>query len=107
MGPLPDPQTIAGYENALSGGADRIFKMAEREQLHRHAISSKQQTLTATSIMLGQLCALIMGLSGIGGGVFLVSKDKPITGFSIFFTSLAALCGVYFVNRKKQAKDSN
>ena len=34
-GPLPAPATIKKYENILPGSAERIFKMAEKEQAHR------------------------------------------------------------------------
>ena len=42
-----------------------------------------------------------MGMSGIAGGVYLVKSDKPITGFGVFFTSLATLMGVFFYNRRR------
>lgn len=34
-GPLPHPDSFAGYENTLPGAADRILSMAEKEQNHR------------------------------------------------------------------------
>ena len=36
-GPLPDPDTLAQYERMMPGAAERIFRIAEREQEHRHA----------------------------------------------------------------------
>ena len=41
-GLLPDPETMAGYENAMSGLADRITRMAEAEQQHRHQIEREK-----------------------------------------------------------------
>lgn len=36
QGPLPPPELLHGYEQALPGAAERIVAMAEREQAHRH-----------------------------------------------------------------------
>jgi uncharacterized membrane protein len=36
-GPLPPPDQFKDYEAILPGSADRILKMAEKEQDHRHA----------------------------------------------------------------------
>jgi len=35
-GPLPSPKTLKEYDSVLHGGAERIFAMAENEQLARH-----------------------------------------------------------------------
>jgi len=42
-GPLPPPRILKGYEEVLSGSADRIFRMAENEQSHRHALEVDEQ----------------------------------------------------------------
>ena len=36
-GPLPTPETLAGYEALLPGAADRVFAMVERDMDHQHA----------------------------------------------------------------------
>jgi uncharacterized membrane protein len=100
-GPIPAPAEIGEYERILPGTADRIIRMAENEQNHRHKLQIRSQSHQAVITFVGQLFAFIMGISGIAGGVFLVNSDKPITGFGIFFTSLATLMGVFFYNRKR------
>ena len=49
QGPLPAPEDLTRYEDLLPGAAERIFRMAEIEQQHRHeqenkAISSELTT---------------------------------------------------------------
>jgi uncharacterized membrane protein len=100
-GPLPAPEIIAGYEKVLPGTADRIVKMAEKEQDHRHKVINRTQTHVAILTFLGQLFAFTIGVIGILAGVYLVQKDKSIAGFSVFFTSLAGLVGVFIFGRKK------
>jgi uncharacterized membrane protein len=87
-GPIPSPEIIGGYEKVLAGSADRIIKMAEKEQEHRHKVQLRGQTQIATITFIGQMFAFLMGICGIGGGIYLVNNDKSIVGFSVFFTSL-------------------
>lgn len=100
-GPIPSPAEIGEYERILPGSADRLIKMAEKEQTHRHQIESRGQRHRLGITFVGQLFAFLMGMSGIAGGVYLVKYDKPITGFGVFFTSLATLTGVFFYNRRR------
>jgi len=43
QGPLPPARTLAGYEKVLPGAAERVVRMAEIEQEHRHAMQKQQQ----------------------------------------------------------------
>lgn len=40
-GPLPAPEDLQRYEALAPGAAERIIRMAEAEQSHRHALESK------------------------------------------------------------------
>jgi uncharacterized membrane protein len=100
-GPLPSPEVIAGYEKVLAGSADRIIKMAEKEQDHRHKVQLRFQTQQAGITFAGQAFAFSMGMFGIGGGIYLVVNNKSIAGFGVFFTSLATLMGLFFYNRNR------
>lgn len=100
-GPIPAPDEIGEYERILPGSADRLIRMAEKEQGHRHQLQLRGQRHQVGITFIGQLFAFLMGISGIAGGVFLVKSDKPITGFGVFFTSLATLMGVFFYNRRR------
>ena len=105
-GPLPPPEVIAGYERALPGSADRIIRMAEREQEHRHRKNERELILRGRATFLGQVFGFLIGISGTLGGVFLVFHDKSIGGFSVFFVSLATLAGIYVYGKREQAKNS-
>jgi len=90
----------------MVGAAERIFKMAETEQHERHLAAYREHRIKSLATLLGQTFAFIMGMAGIIGGVYLLSKDKSLGGFSVFLTSLATLCGVYVYNRRGQQKPS-
>ncbi len=102
-GPLPDPQTLEQYNQILPGAADRIIGMAEREQAHRHIIQQKTLTAQFAATIAGQACAVLIGLAGVSGGIYLAAQGQPLGGFGVFFTSLAGLVGVFFYNRKDLA----
>lgn len=102
------PEVLEGYNRVLPGSAERILSMAESEQKHRHAL--QEQDLRSAVILArhGQFFAFSIGALGIVGGVVLVAMNKDITGFGVFFASLASLVGVYFsrARKKAQKKDS-
>ena len=106
-GPLPEPEIIAAYEKALPGAADRIIKMAEKEQSHRHSNESFEVKSRTWSIFAGQFFAFGLGVLGLTGGMWLVYQDKPISGFIAFFTSLGTLIGIFLVRQRGQAKRNN
>jgi len=101
-GPLPDPETISAYERALPGTADRIIQMAEREQNHRHLSDSLERKGRLLSQLVGQVFAFSLGGIGICGGVWLVSQDKPLTGFTVFLSSLGTLVSIFILRQNAQ-----
>lgn len=40
-GPIPPPEALARYEEIQPGAADRIIKMAEKQQEHRMSLETK------------------------------------------------------------------
>ncbi|MCL2749250.1 MAG: DUF2335 domain-containing protein [Alphaproteobacteria bacterium] len=58
-GPLPAPQTLAGYEQILPGAAERIFKMAETAQ-------KSTNCLNIWNLILGFFVYAIAACTSIG-----------------------------------------
>jgi len=52
-GPLPHPEILSGYEKVLPGSADRILKMAEKQQDHRISNENKLVDAENQSRLLG------------------------------------------------------
>lgn len=87
-GPLPAPETLAGYEHILPGAAERILQMAEREQNARitldqtqleadiehrtqmAAIQRRVHTGSFVSDYLGQFFGLVIALCCIAAAVY-------------------------------------
>jgi len=85
-GPLPTAEQLEKYENLLTGAADRIITMAEKEQEHFHQLARKElelaekeqeQSNTALKAIilnsrLGIVSAFILCLTTLCFGGFLI-----------------------------------
>ena len=69
-GPLPTPETLAAYGQAIPGAAERILSMAEDEQAHRQAMDRGRLALAQDGQRLDRQ---IIRWSIVGKGVVAVS----------------------------------
>lgn len=99
-GPLPSPDVLARYVEVLPDAAERVFRMAEKEQNHAHWIAR----FGVISQVVGMAAGFVLILTGMLGGLWLVYKDKPLQGFTAFFAGLAVLGGGYWMQRKTAIK---
>jgi uncharacterized membrane protein len=58
-GPLPHPEILDGYEKVLSGSADRILKMAEKQLDHRISNENKLVDAENQSRLLGLIISRV------------------------------------------------
>ncbi len=104
-GPLPHPEILEQYNRIVPHGAERIFQQFETQAQHRHKIESRVIKTNTFVQIFGAIAAFILGLLAICGGLFLVYSGHSLEGFGAFFSGLAALVGVYFIGKRKQAKE--
>lgn len=94
-GPLPDPEDFKKYEEALPGAADRILKIAELEQSHRHSINDKDMTTyhknTYKLTKFGMTTGLISGSIGSTAGVLIAIFGNTTSGTIILLASILPL----------------
>ncbi len=95
-GPLPPPTYFAQYEQIYPGAANRILKMAEREQAM--AESSQQHNLRMEEIAiqakikeihLGQVLGFLIALVALIGSFLLIAFGKDIIGIATLLGSIA------------------
>lgn len=79
-GPIPHPRIMAGYEQVLPGSANRILKMAERQQEHRFGLESSSINSQLKSNRMGQLFGFILSCLVIIAGIVLFILSMPIMG---------------------------
>jgi len=94
-GPLPHPEILKGYKEIDKNAPKEIIEMAKREQNFRHK-----------STYLGQISALIIGISGLISTTVLGIYGKTWLAGSIGFLSLGSLVGVFLYNSKKNIKNN-
>lgn len=105
-GPLPPPAVLDGYEQVCPGAADRILRLAEKEQDHRQLIESKDQAADATLSSNGMKCAAFLATLSIGGGIVIaLATQYPVVGLGFCGTSIAALVGAFLASSGKGKKE--
>lgn len=69
-GPMPPPAALREFNEIIPGGAERILRMAEAEQLHRQTCESNALQIERDSIKRGQwLGAAVSVVSILGATV--------------------------------------
>lgn len=108
-GPLPPPSALQQYDAVVPGLADRIMVMAENWQRHQEQYEKTEQehegfALATTRMVvmgnskrsyLGVLCAFIIAMTGLVGGIILSAIGNWTPGLTISLSSLAVLTGVF------------
>jgi uncharacterized membrane protein len=92
-GPLPAPTTLREYEDMLPRAADRIVRMAERDQQFIHGYQLRRQKGLFIGTYLGQGFGFVLGLAAVTASVILVLNDKPLAGFATALLAAATLIG--------------
>lgn len=92
-GPLPHPKHLSGYEQTLSGSANRIISMAEDRQGHHmkmdERILSAEVADRKLGMWLGFSAFLALVIAAFASGV--ITKDYKIAAV---FLAAAAIGGI-------------
>src|SRR5213592_1328991 len=72
-GPLPPPEVLTKYNEAVPNAAERILVLAERQAEHRQKLEAKVIASNTFNQTLGSIFAFILGLAAIGGGIYLIA----------------------------------
>ncbi|MBI1800726.1 MAG: DUF2335 domain-containing protein, partial [Chloroflexi bacterium] len=110
-GPIPPPSLLSQYEQAFPGLADRIVKMAEREQTHRHHIEDTRDeaAVTTTRMGLNRAFWLVMFISA--GSVYLIATGRDTAGLILILGQLVLLAGAFITRQitsmNKQTPEGN
>lgn len=103
-GPLPDAETLIQYNTVIPDGADRIMKMAEKQQNHRMQIENTVIKSQSLQSKLGQIFGLIIGIVGISSGTYLASIGQTTVGGIIAGGTVVSLVSVFVLGKKAQRK---
>lgn len=104
-GPLPPPEVLVRYNEAVPDGANRIIKMAESQAVHRQELEKTALKAQISSEKRGQWLGFFIALAFIAGGVYLIATGKSTAGLTVIGCDLAALVGVFVYGKRSQSKE--
>lgn len=108
MGPIPPPGILAGYNNVIPNGADRVIRMAEKEQAHRHSIETEIVSKESFEKRVGLVFAFILALSVLGvSSYLLVFTEKSGYGLTVFIVELGGLVWAFLGAKQKRQRDTS
>lgn len=104
-GPLPHPDILRNFEEIVPGSAQRIFIQFEEQSAHRRAMESKVIYSGAFSQRWGTVSASLIGLVGVGGGIWLAHEGMSLVGLTALCGTLASLVSNFLYTRKRQDQE--
>lgn len=93
-GPLPHPDSYERYATIIPDGANRIMRMAEKEQAHRHRMEP-----------LGTISAFVLSLAFLLVGGFLVLRGHDGAGATIITLTVVGLAAVFITGKIPELLD--
>lgn len=118
QGPLPPAKTLAGYEKVLPGAAERVMRMAEKEQEHRHEMQKDRQqknlelqnkavTEQLQINKIGQKYGFVIALIVlILAGVMAIMGHEAVA-LALVGIDVVSLAAIFVVGRLVTKSDSN
>jgi uncharacterized membrane protein len=104
-GPLPPADQLLAYEKVLPGSADRLLRMAERQQEHRHELERMTVREATNRSWWGLRLGFIITIAVIGVAAAAIFTGRSLIGFGLVLADLAALAGVFAYGRSEQRKE--
>ncbi|MGH9422273.1 MAG: DUF2335 domain-containing protein [Thermoanaerobaculia bacterium] len=103
-GPLPPPQTLAQYNQAFPGAAERIVRMAESQSAHRRSLESARVHADIDNEKRGQVLAFIIALVVFLGSLAIVWQGKSVAGITVMLAELATLAGLFIYGKESKTR---
>lgn len=98
---MPHPEALIRYNDAQPGAADRIIKMAEKEQGHRHFV----EKLIGSANIIAEYFGLALAAALFGGiaylGFQLIQKGYPATGVTALTGAILGPLVTFLSERRK------
>jgi uncharacterized membrane protein len=104
IGPIPPPEILSKYNEALPNAAERIVAMAESQLRHRQDLEKTIVDSNCKAQQRGPIYGLIVCLAAIGGGVYLIHSGQQASGLAAIITPLAGIVGVFIYGKISQQR---
>ncbi|MCY4525697.1 MAG: DUF2335 domain-containing protein [Anaerolineaceae bacterium] len=101
-GPLPHPEIMAGYEHTLTGSAERILKMTEEAQRHRHAMEKTSLQGAIRFDFLGWASSTVITILVLVGSFSLINQGQSVFGVAGVIAAAAVLVATFLRSRQER-----
>jgi uncharacterized membrane protein len=105
LGPLPNPETLARFEQIVPGSAARIMNMAESQTIHRQFLEKTVIQAGVQKSWWGLWTGFVIGMTGIIGAVVLGVYDHPIVGGILGSGTIVSLVSVFVIGSKGKREE--
>lgn len=106
-GPLPPPALFEHYEKALPGSADRILRMAENEQTHRHDWEKIALDSQRGDTKRGQIFGLIISVLGLVSTIACAALGLQTAAFASAFVVISGIWASFLKKPKQTSGNEN
>lgn len=103
-GPLPPPEILQQYDQVISGAAERILAMAEKDAKHQQEIENSAIQFASREVKRGQMCGLTIGISSFATCVIALALGSELTASILGGVTVVGLVTVFVTGRIKQPK---
>jgi uncharacterized membrane protein len=100
QGPLPDPESLAQYEQLVPGAAERFLFMVEGQVAHRHRMESEN----STRLNWGLVAAFVVVVLVVAAGAGLIYLGYGWAGAAVIGINVVGLAAVFITGgiRRRQ-----
>ncbi len=106
-GPLPSPSTLKDYDEVLPGLAERIVRLTEGEQEHRHEIVELAVRRSARLKDRGQIMGMIALVLMLSFCAYLAAIGSPSIAGWVAVGLIAAVVGIFVIGKAGDRAESN
>jgi uncharacterized membrane protein len=104
-GPLPPPQLLSQYNEAVPNGAERIVAMAETQSQHRRELESKALHTDSRNSLYGIIAAFILGMTTVITGAVVVVKGHSWPGTILGSAGLVGIVYSFIYGTRERRKE--
>jgi uncharacterized membrane protein len=100
-GPIPDPHSLAQYEQVQPGLAERIIRMAEQEVEHRHRQEDMLIKNTIKMATVGIIFSFVSVILFCGLILCAIIRGMDMATLGIAIGAIASVAGVFIAFKSK------
>jgi uncharacterized membrane protein len=105
IGPLPPPAILKGYDEVVSGCAERMLAMAERQAAHRQELETLAVGGGAKRAWAGMWLGFVISVIVMVLGFIMVITDHDAAGIAAITIDVVSLAGVFVYGRLDQRRE--